>query len=360
MTRRVWPGEELDGEEVMGVRTVQRATITQVAQRAGVSVASASRALNGLTASAATVEKVRAAASALGYIPDATARALKMGRTLQLAYAVDDIGNPVYVEMMKAIQSVVAGPGYRLMISSAGGVDENTELIRSLSKGYADGLILSPLRVTDALVAEIRSSHVPVVVIGRLPEGSGVDTVMTDSSLGVALAVQHLAEGGRRNLGFLNGPLGTTPGDARQRGFDTALVANPTLRQDAITAEDFTVAEGYKAACALLERNALDPLDAIVAANDLLAIGALHAAHDFGIDVPGDLAVTGMDDTDLARVFQPTLTSVNLGSSERGTRAAELLLARVENPGRRATTVVIPPTLSVRRSSETSSRKEVM
>ena len=343
----------------------QRATITHVAQRAGVSIASASRALNGMTASAATIDKVRAAASELGYIPDATARALKMGRTLQLAFAVDDIGNPVYVEMMKAIQAVVAAGGYRLMISTTGDASETVDLLRSLSKGYADGMILSPLRVTDALVEEIRSAPVPVVIIGRMPEGSGIDTVMTDSAAGIALAVEHLLEEGRNRIGFVNGPPDTTPGAARKRGFDAAVTAHRAATHDAVSAgdltvsaADFTVSAGHDAARTLLDRHCAEqPLDAIVAANDLLAIGVLHAAHDLGVAVPEELAVVGMDDTELAQVFQPTLTSVNLGSSERGTRAAELLLARLRDPGREATTVVVPPELKVRRSTQPLTRK---
>ena len=359
----------------------QRATITHVAQRAGVSIASASRALNGMTASAATIDKVRAAASELGYIPDATARALKMGRTLQLAFAVDDIGNPVYVEMMKAIQAVVAAGGYRLMISTTGDASETVDLLRSLSKGYADGMILSPLRVTDALVEEIRSAPVPVVIIGRMPEGSGIDTVMTDSAAGIALAVEHLLEEGRNRIGFVNGPPDTTPGAARKRGFDAAVAAHRAATHDAVSAAthdavsaathdavsagdltvnaaDFTVSAGHDAARTLLDRHCAEqPLDAIVAANDLLAIGVLHAAHDLGVAVPEELAVVGMDDTELAQVFQPTLTSVNLGSSERGTRAAELLLARLRDPGREATTVVVPPELKVRRSTQPLTRK---
>ncbi|WNB85870.1 LacI family DNA-binding transcriptional regulator [Cellulomonas sp. ATA003] len=337
----------------------QRATITDVARRAGVSVASASRALNGLSASAATVERVRTAAGDLGYIPDATARALKMGRTLQLSFAVDDIGNPVYVEMMKAVQSVVTVPGYRLMISSTGDADDTIDLLRSLSKGYADGMILSPLRVTDRLVEEVRAAPVPVVVIGRLPEGSGVDTVMTDSARGVGIAVDHLVETGRRRIGFVNGPLDTTPGRARQHGFEATAERLGDRHGPAVAAADFTVAAGYDAARTLLAGHGAPggtgpgphALDAVVAANDLLAIGVMHAAHDAGVRVPDDLAVVGMDDTELARVFQPSLTSVSLGSGERGTRAAELLLARLADPQREATTVVVPPALHVRHST---------
>ncbi|PWD50828.1 LacI family transcriptional regulator [Serinibacter arcticus] len=346
---------------------VQRATLTQVAQRAGVSIASASRALNGLVASPATVEKVRRAADDLGYVPDASARALKMGSTGQLTFAVDDIGNPVYVEMMTGVQEVVAAGGYRLQVTSTGatsGPHSVLDLIRNLRRGYADGLILSPLRVTPELLAELAATPVPVVVIGRLPQHAGVDTVMTDSALGVALAVEHLHAQGRRRIAFLNGPGDTTPGAARRRGFDEAVAAHPDVVASTHEAVDFTMSAGREAAHRLLDptgRSTTAELaaspgtpDAVVAANDLLAIGALHAAHDLGLDVPGRLAVTGVDDTSLTEIVHPSLTSVSLASRRRGQLAAELLMRRLEDPARAPQVLSVPPLLQVRGSSTTT------
>lgn len=336
-----------------------RATLTQVAQRAGVSIASASRALNGLVASPATVDKVRRAADDLGYVPDASARALKMGATGQITFAVDDIGNPVYVEMMTGVQEVVAASGFRLQVTATGGtrdVADVVDLLRSMRRGYADGLVLSPLRVTPELVAEIAATPIPVVVIGRLPDGAGVDTVMTDSARGVALAVEHLHAQGRRRIAFLNGPGDTTPGAARRRGFDDA-VAHLDVAATTHEAADFTMAAGREATRRILTAagHPADAVttapDAIVAANDLLAIGALHAAHDLGLDVPGRLAVTGVDDTSLAEIVHPPLTSVSLDSRRRGQLAAELLTRRIEDPTRAPQVLSVPPLLHVRGSS---------
>lgn len=324
-----------------------RATITQVAERAGVSVASASRALNGLTGAVGTVQAVRTAAKELGYIPDATARSLKLGRTLQVAYAVADIGNPVYVEMMGAVQEVVAGAGYRLLVASTGDAAGTVDLVQSMQRGYADGLVLSPLRVTDELVEAITSSPVPVVVLGRLPDGTDVDTVAPDSAGGIALAVQHLRETGARRIAFVNGPADTTPGRVRGAAFRDC--AGPDA--EIVTATDFTSAAGTAAATALLRR--AERPDAVLAANDMLAIGVLHAADRLGLRTPGDLAVVGVDDTELGRLFRPSLTSVNLGAAERGRRSAELLLDRLGAPSRAAEHVVVPASLRVRRSTQT-------
>ena len=327
-----------------------RVTIVDVAKRAGVSIASASRALNGLVASAETVEKVRAAAEELGYVADATARSLKLGRTRQLAYAVADIGNPVYVEMMKAVERVVAQSDYRLVISTTGDAEATIDLVRSLGRGFVDGMIISPLRVTDELVAAIEAAPVPVVVLGRLPDGATVDTVRADSARGMELVVDHVVGEGRTSLAFINGPADTTPGRLRAEGFRRAVAAHSGVRSDELPAADFTIAAGYDAAMELLRRDA-HGVDAIVAANDLIGIGALHAADDLGLDIPHDIVVTGIDDTELAQVSRPGLTSVDLGAAERGRVAAELLVARLAEPGRAAHSVTVAPALRVRESS---------
>lgn len=331
-----------------------RVTITQVAARAGVSVASASRALNGQIASPQTVAKVQHAAQELGYVADATAQSLKRGRTDQLAYAVADIGNPVYVEMMAAVERVVSASGYRLVLSSMGTSSSSVDVVHGLGRGYVDGLILSPLRVTEELLTALEKSPVPVVVLGRLPDHAGFDTVRADSLTAMRLIVDHLVAEGRRDIAFVNGPSDTTPGAFRRDGFAAAAAAHPEVSPRSIEADDFTIAAGYAAACRVLSADRRP--DAIVAANDLIGIGAVRAAEDFGLSVPEDIAVTGVDNTELAGVVRPGLTSVDLGAEERGRVAAEMLLARITDPDRPVHTVAVAPSLVVRGSSLTRPR----
>jgi Transcriptional regulators len=333
-----------------------RVTITQVAARAGVSLASASRALNGQIASAETVAKVRKAAEELGYVADAMAQSLKRRRTLQLGYAVADIGNPVYVEMMTAIEQVVAASGYRLVLSSASTAAATVDVARGLGRGYVDGMILSPLRVTDELLTTLRDAPVPVVVVGLVPDDTGFDTVRADSRTAMRLVVDHLVQEGRRSLAFVNGPVDTTPGALRRDGFTAAVEAHPAVAHVAVATEDFTIAAGYAAALRLLDRD--DRPDAIVAANDLIGIGVMRAAEDLGLSLPDDVAVTGVDNTELADVVRPGLTSVDLGAEERGRVAAELLLARIADPQRPAHRVTVSPSLVVRGSSAVAVRAQ--
>ena len=328
---------------------MSRPTIAGVARAAGVSVASVSRVLNGLPATAEMVERVQRAVEELGYVPDSRARSLKVGRTFQLTLAVADVGNPVYVTMMRAVEEVVSAAGYRLVVTTTGpDVVDEVALVRGMARGYADGLVISPLRVDDDLIKSIRECDVPVVVAGNVPAKAGVDTVRANSPKGMLLAVEHLLAKGRRRIAFINGPVDTVPGGARAKGFADALKANGLQPIAMVEATDFTFPAGRAAAAELLGG---ELPDAVIAANDLLAVGLMHELAGRGLVVPDDVAVVGMDDSALAEQSFPPLTSVNLGSAERGRRAAELLLARIEDDSHPPRRIVVQPTLSVRRST---------
>jgi len=330
---------------------VGRSTLALVAERAGVSIASVSRVLNGLPASSHLSERVQTAAQELGYVADATARSLKVGRTEQIALAVADVGNPVYVDMMHAVSRVVTDAGYRLVLSSTGSnAADQIALLQSLNRGFADGLLLSPLRVTPELVDAIRSSRLPIVVIGSLPTDVEVDSVRADSAAGMELAVTHLAEQGRRHIAFVNGPVDTVPGAARLAGYTSAMMNRklPIADDAIVSAEDFTLAAGLSATETLLAQSAPD---AIVCANDLLAVAALKVLARRGLRVPEDIALVGMDDTDIAELSIPSITSVNLRSAKRARTAARLLLRRLEDPTGSVSRLVIEPRLVVREST---------
>lgn len=335
---------------------MSRPTIAGVARAAGVSVASVSRVLNGLAATEEMVERVQRAVQELGYVPDSRARSLKVGRTYQLTLAVADVGNPVYVTMMRAVEEVVSAAGYRLVVTTTGpDVVDEVALVRGMARGYADGLVISPLRVDDDLIKSIRECDVPVVVAGNVPASAGVDTIRANSPKGMLLAVEHLLAKGRRRIAFVNGPVDTVPGTARAKGFTDAMKANGLRPVAEVEAVDFTFAAGREAGSELLdgivEASRKEQLDAVIAANDLLAVGIMHELAARDLAVPGDVAVIGMDDSELAEQSFPPLTSVNLGSAERGRRAAELLLARIEDDTRTPRRIVVQPTLSVRKST---------
>jgi len=329
----------------------KRVTVTEVALHAGVSVASVSRVLNGIPARPQTEERVRRAADELGYIPDAAAKSLKLGRALQIAIAVDDLANPVYAMMMHGVEAGLDGSGSRLLVCSTGRrPDDLLDLVEGMSRGYADGLIISPLRRTPELIDALAHAPVPVVVIGDIGDDQRLDRVHTDSGLGVGLAYDHLVESGRSLIAFVNGPSDTTPGRARLAGYEDAASRHARAAL-VVEADDFTVRAGEAVWSRVAALGGRRRVDAVIAANDLLAMGLARAALDAGRTIPDSLAVVGVDDIDMAAVFRPSLTSVSLGAHERGRLAAELYLRRSENPTAPPETRFVAPRLVVRQST---------
>jgi LacI family transcriptional regulator len=295
--------------------------------------------------------RVLAAAEQLNYVPDAAARSLRERRTRQLALAVADIGNPFYVTMMTGIESLTRAEGYRLLLHSTNGdpADE-TSLVESMSHRYVDGLIISPIRVTDGLLRALARSGAPIVAATNMPEGSLVDCVYTDNASGVQLAVQHLLACGRRRLAMVNGPSETLPGAVRGRAFQEALAAAGMAVDPASIecATDFNFTAGRAAAQRLLSRS--QP-DAVMCANDLIAVAVIRTLAEIGRRVPDDVAVVGIDNTELAELHLPSITSVSLESAALGQAAARMLLDRVADPDRPPRREVIAPRLVVREST---------
>jgi LacI family transcriptional regulator len=257
----------------------------------------------------------------------------------------------VYLAMIREIQPVFKAAGYRLVLHSTN-VDaaDEIDVLRGLGERYIDGLIMIPLRVTDEHLKTFASARAPIVIIGTVPEGTHVDNVRADSRRGVRLAVEHLHGLGRRRIGFVNGPLDTVPGAHRSAGYAEALQAlGLPYDRDLVEVGDFYRADGGRATARLLER--APDLDALLCANDLIALGALDVLRRERRRVPEDVAVVGMDDTDLATLAWPPLTSVSLGSAERGRAAAELLLDRLRHGERPPRVVTVEPRLVTRAST---------
>jgi LacI family transcriptional regulator len=330
-------------------------TLTTVARLANVSIASASRVINGIKTNPETLARVTAAAEAVGYVPNAAARSLRSRRTGQVAFAMPDVANPVYTAMVGSIQQVVRANGSRLILHSTDGdVGDELGFLADLKQRYVDGLILCSLEFTDAHAEAVADATVPVTVIGNTTKGAKVDTVRANSRGGAAEAVRHLHANERRRIAFVNGPERTAPGAARKLGYLDGLRSCVLTRNDDLieVADDFMIDPGREAVARLLARTTPD---AIFCANDLLALGALSALRAAGLDVPRDVALVGMDNTSLSLVTWPPLTTVDLGSAERAQIAAELLLARIAQPSRRPRSVGVEPRLVIRESCGASS-----
>jgi len=326
------------------------ATGSDVARLAGVSVSTVSMALNGSgRISAKTIEHVRRAVAQLNYVPNAQASGLRRKVTHRIALVVPDIGNSHYVAIAKSIQQEAKRRGYYVLLVSTDGVEgADTDVLQLLRNGQVDGMVLIALSSSKALEQQLKGVGKPICVIGRVPGDLGVDNVQVDSTLAVRLAVEHLLALGRRRLVFVNGPLATNPGRLRLQGYQEA-VREAGLPERAVYG-GFTLEGGLLAAEEALGR--YPEADALVCANDLIGIGALKHLRGSGVSVPGDIAVSGMDDIPECEICSPGLTSVALHAAERGRMAAQMLLDRLagETAGE-SIRVRVEPTLRVREST---------
>jgi LacI family transcriptional regulator len=326
-----------------------RATIGQVAKLAGVSNSSVSRALNGQTTNTEIIRRVQEAAHELGYVPNAIARSMRSQKVGTVGFVVEDISNPAYLAMVRAIQPVLSHAGTRLVLYSTGG-DENEELkaVHDLDSRLIDGLIICPIQPSGSLIEALSTVAGSVVMIG----GDGLvpfDRVRPDSPSGARLAVEHLIEHGSRRIGFMTGPPGAFPSVTALAGYRSALEEAGLFDSSLIEgAGGFQFAEGQAAMEQLLARSTCD---AVIAITDRLALGALKAISEAGLSSPGDVRVVGFDDSELAGIHTPSLTGVNLGAAEIGHQAAELLLSRLADPQLPRREVVVAAAISVRETT---------
>jgi LacI family transcriptional regulator len=322
-----------------------------VAERAGVSIASVSRVVNGIAAVGPTEERVREAIKELGYEPNSAARALKVNASEQICLAFPDLSNPVYQSMVRGVQNSFRLSKYRVMLSpSLSTTEEVIKQLKSLGRNYADGLIINAL-VADKEVRElIGNLRIPVVTIGSAFSASNLDSIQVDSVRGAAMAVEYLYQQNRKKILFLNGPWMTNPAIRRKEGFLRATKAIGVKKPESHIAN--AKAFNPQAAVDALQSVAdLNTYDGILCGNDFLAAGAIKFLVQKRIRVPKDVAVIGIDNTDLAALLNPTLTSVDFKAGHRGELAAKFLLQRLENPNLAARKVKIEPELVIRESA---------
>ena len=332
-------------------------TISAVALKAGVSVASVSRVINGIPVKPHTVKRVQEAIAELSYEPNSAARSLKVRQSDQISLSFADIGNPAYLAMTRGIDQVLRESKYRLILSSSvSSTEEIIAQLKTLARGYSDGLIFSPIYSSPEITQLVMSLSIPVVLIGTRPEGLLVDNIYIDSGKGIALAVDHLAGTGRKKIALINGPLSTSPGFRRKLGFEKAMAVHglPVSEKSFLQAEDFTSTAGYEVAASISE---FSQYDAFICVNDLVASGVMRYLAEKEISIPGQIAVVGIDNTELATVLNPALTSVDLHAEKRGVLAAQMLLRRIANPKKRVEQEVIEPELTIRASSVRESKK---
>ncbi|RCG23392.1 beta-glucosidase [Sphaerisporangium album] len=347
----------------------RRPTLEEVAARAGVSRSTVSRVINGQgTVSGEVRETVMHAVDELGYVPNSAARSLVTRRTDTIALVVPGTQatgeDPLFSSVVRAAAHALEEAGKQVTLMLAGSPAGRRRVEQYVSAGHVDGVVLVSNRAADHLPGVLSRTDTPVVSLGRpagsaalpyaagsaalpyaKPAGGALSYVDADNAGGAAAAVDHLLARGRRRIAMICGPVDSVAAQDRLQGYRDALRRDD--RRSILAVGDYSRVSGMEAMRQLLED---DPaLDAVFAAGDLMAMGALTVLHESGRRVPDDVAVVGFGDIEAARYAMPPLTTVHAPASDQAVAAVRLLLRQIDAGP--ASSVILPTELVVRRSS---------
>lgn len=334
-------------------------TISDVAERAGVSTMTVSRVVNRSGyVSATTRQRVEAAIADLGYVPNALARQLRSKRSKTVALVVSDISNPFFTTIARGVEDVAAPHGFSVIFCNTDeSADEEARYLRVLIERQVDGILLVPTRATGASFRTLRNHRIPVVAIDRRVAGRRIDSVRCDSEAGAHALTSHLISLGHRRIAVLAGRSTISTSIDRVAGCRRALLECGLDLDDALVRYGgynfgaLNQLDGYQMAQDILASASPRPT-AIFAANNFIAFGAMRALRQAGLRVPEDVSIVAFDDLPAEWALDPFLTVAVQPAGEIGRRAAELLLDRLggdrDAPGQ---AVVLAAEVIVRRST---------
>ncbi|MEZ4870576.1 MAG: LacI family DNA-binding transcriptional regulator [Caldilineaceae bacterium] len=330
----------------------KRVTHKDVAERAGVSVATVSYVLNNgpRPVSAKTRARVEAAIADLGYYPNELARSLRLQQSSTIGLILPNITNPVFAEIAHQLESVCTQEGLLVLLCNSDRQHEREErFVQMLRAKQVDGVVITPHREPLALIKPLLQARIPVVVLEHdLP---GVHCIAMDELQGGCMATQHLIDLGHRRIALIRRTATSALSRKRFVGYQQALAAadidyNPQLVVECAAGQ----AAGAQAMQQLLALS--NPPTAVFTHNDVLAMGALHAIHSAGLAIPADISVVGYDDITSAAYLAPPLTTVRSPKAQMGALAAHTLLQLIrQNADEPPQTRILPVELIVRAST---------
>ncbi|MER6827809.1 LacI family DNA-binding transcriptional regulator [Streptosporangium sp. NPDC000563] len=331
---------------------MRRPTLEAVAARAGVSRSTVSRVVNGQTTVTADIrDLVMRAVNELGYVPNGAARNLVTQRTNSVALVVSESPNrvfsddPMFSTVIRSASLELEAVNKQVVLLLAGSPESHARVEHYIAGGHVDGVMLVSSHGADPLPVALTRLRVPVVSYGRPAVPVEIPYVDNDNVEGAATAVRHLLERGRRRIATIAGPLDMIGGQDRLTGYREVL--RDSDRRSIIAVGDFTRESG---AVAMRQLLADDPeIDAVFAANDLMAIGAMHALRQAGRRIPDEVAIVGYDDIEAARYTDPPLTTIHTPHAEQAAAMVRLLLSLLE--GGPAESMIVSTDLVVRASS---------
>ena len=335
--------------------TDRPATLRDVATAAGVHPATASRALNPgtrLLVSEETARRVSEAADRLGYRPNPVARSLRTRRSHTIGVLIPDLNNPLFPPIVRGIEDRLAEHGYVALLGNTDADLAKERLVfDQLRARHVDGFVLATATAGSPILAEAAQSDVPLVLVNRTAQGYPFSSVSVDNEQGVRAAVSHLATLGHTRIGHIAGPQGVSTGVARLRGFQDGMRASGLeVRDDQIIhAGAYSIEEGVRCCAELLSRRG--DLTAIVAANDMVAVGCYGAFDDLRLTCPDDISVIGFNDMPFIDRLRPPMSTVRFPHYQLGMEAAKLLLERIDGDGGPVKILYLAPELVVRGST---------
>jgi LacI family transcriptional regulator len=302
------------------------ATIRDVAQRAQVSIASVSRVLNRFSnVSEDTRARVNAAVDELGYVPHAGARSLSLARTGAIGVVLPNIHGEFFSEIVRGMDRLATERGYLLLLSNMHALAGEAQAVLKAMRGRVDGLIVMAPHLEDEEFTTALPRGTPAVLVNTRAEVRDRPAIRLDNAAGARSVAEHLIATGRRRIVHISGPIGNIDAEERAESFRQTLKGHDEI-DSVIVQGDFYEESGGAAVAALIDAG--HSFDAIFAANDMMAIGAMEALRAKGIKVPEDVAVAGFDDVPLASHLE--LTTVRVRIAELGERAIERLVRMLE------------------------------
>ena len=306
-------------------------SIRDVAKRAKVSIATVSRAINNPgTVGPETAARVRRAVDELSYFPDSHARSLVSGRSRLLGLIVSDITNPFFPELVKGFEDVALRQGYEIMVGSTNYDSARMALcVRRMLERKVEGVAIMTSEMDQHLIEQLVKREIPSVFLDVGSVRAFISNIRVDYAAGIRQAVDHLLQLGHRRIGFISGPMGLKSARIRRTAFLECLKHTGILEEEVPVREgDHTIDGGLDAMTRVLDLSKSPT--AVLASNDLTAIGAMSAARRKGLAVPGDVSIIGFDDIHFAKFTEPPLTTVALSRWELAENAFRALMMYIE------------------------------
>lgn len=326
-------------------------TIKDVAEKAGVSVATVSRVLNETNnVRQSTRERVMAVIEQLGYKPNAIARSLSNRKSNIIALVVPTITNPFFPELARAVEDIAESKGYQVILCNTDDSREKLlKYIDSLSTQYIDGMVIDSHNLRQEDIEQLKKNDIPVVLIDRIIHDGEFTSIAVDNRAGGAMATTHLLEIGCKRIGHLSGPMEVETALQRAWGYRDVVGRLSWFDQSWVAAGEYSVESGYQMMKELLMRH--PDVDGIFASNDLIGIGALKAAYEWGKKVPNELSIIGFDGIDLSGLVIPPLTTVQQPIYQIGEVAVQELFLSMKDPNRPPKKHVLDVKLAIREST---------